>query len=378
VSVQRLAPGDLVRVPVGQAFPADALLVEGSTRADESLLTGESVPVVKPAGAAVVAGSINLGAPVVVQVQRVGGDTRLEGIVALMRDAMSQRPSLTRAADRWAPPFLWAVLVLAAGCSRGMEPDRPQPRRVGGRVGADRHLPLRVVAGGAVGPAVGHQRAGPPRRAAAAAGCAGDTDQVQRVYFDKTGTVTDATLQYTGLQRLDGQPAGPADAASLARAAALAGWSQHPLSQALVAAAGDATAADPWRDVQEVPGQGLQALDAQGRCWRLGRAAFVQPGLVPAAVEGDGRAATWWGADGQASHRFDFDEALRPDALATVAALRQHGLQVVLLSGDQPARAARMGRRLGGGHGDRRRHAREQAGRGGRRPGPGPESGDGG
>ena len=109
----------------------------------------------------------------------------------------------------------------------------------------------------------------------------------------------------------------------------------------------DATAADPWRDVQEVPGQGLQALDAQGRFWRLGRAAFVQPGLAAAAVEGEGRATTWWGADGQASHRFDFDEALRPDALATVAALRQRGLQVVLLSGDQPARAARMGWRLG-------------------------------
>ena len=347
VSVQRLAPGDLVRVPVGQAFPADALLVEGSTRADESLLTGESVPVVKPAGAAVVAGSINLGAPVVVQVQRVGGDTRLEGIVALMRDAMSQRPSLTRAADRWAPPFLWAVLLLAAGAAAAWSLIDPS------------HAVWVAVSVLIVTCPCALSLAAPSALLSATSALARrgvllqrldaleTLTQVQRVYFDKTGTVTDATLQYTGLQRLDGQSAGPADAASLARAAALAGWSQHPLSQALVVAAGDATAADPWRDVQEVPGQGLQALDAQGRCWRLGRAAFVQPGLVAAAVEGDGRAATWWGADGQASHRFDFDEALRPDALATVAALRQHGLQVVLLSGDQPARAARMGWRLG-------------------------------
>jgi len=117
ISVQRLVSGDRVRVPVGQAFPADGTLLQGDTRADESLLTGESVPVAKPCGAAVVAGSLNLGAPVLLRVDRVGADTRLESIVALMRDAMSQRPALARAADRWAGPFLWAVLLLAAGAA---------------------------------------------------------------------------------------------------------------------------------------------------------------------------------------------------------------------------------------------------------------------
>ena len=102
VSVQRLVPGDRVRVPLGQGFPADGVVIEGDTRADEALLTGESTPVAKPCGAAVVAGSLNLGAPVVVRVERVGADTRLEGIVALMRGAMSQRLAFARAADRWA------------------------------------------------------------------------------------------------------------------------------------------------------------------------------------------------------------------------------------------------------------------------------------
>ena len=114
VSVMRLAPGDRVRVALGQAFPADGVLVEGSTHADEALLSGESTPVPKVPGDALVAGSVNLGAPVTMQVQRVGADTRHEAIVALMRDAMSQRPSLARVADRWAGPFLWAVLGLAA------------------------------------------------------------------------------------------------------------------------------------------------------------------------------------------------------------------------------------------------------------------------
>ncbi|MBN8494342.1 MAG: cation-translocating P-type ATPase, partial [Burkholderiales bacterium] len=117
VSVMRLAPGDRVRVALGQAFPADGTLEQGATAADESLLTGESTPVPKAAGDALVGGSVNLGAPVTMQVQRVGADTRHEAIVALMRDALSQRPSMARLADRVAGPFLWVVLILAGGAA---------------------------------------------------------------------------------------------------------------------------------------------------------------------------------------------------------------------------------------------------------------------
>jgi P-type Cu2+ transporter len=117
VSVLRLHLGDRVRVPLGQSFPADGVLEAGSTQADEALLSGESSPVDKRPGDAVVAGSTNVGSPVVMQVQRVGGDTRLETIVSMMRSALTQRPSLARLADRWAAPFLWVVLLLAAGAA---------------------------------------------------------------------------------------------------------------------------------------------------------------------------------------------------------------------------------------------------------------------
>ena len=357
VSVQRLVPGDRVRVPVGQAFPADACVLDGSTRADESLLTGESVPVAKPLGASVVAGSINLGAPVLVQVQRVGGDTRLEGIVALMRDAMTQRPSLTRAADRWAAPFLWAVLLLAAGAAAVwsvVDPSRAVWVAVSVLI-VTCPCALSLAAPSALLSAASAlaRRGVLLQRLDALEGLT----TLDRIYLDKTGTVTDAQLQFSGLQRLDGAGAAAAtDPGLLAPAAALAGWSTHPLSQALVAAADARRVADvpAWQSVQEVSGQGLQALDARGRCWRLGRLGFVAPGHADAAGDdpaagvpgAEGRAAVWWGADGQAAVRFDFDEALRPDAIATVAALRQRGLQVVLLSGDRPERAARMGERL--------------------------------
>jgi Cu2+-exporting ATPase len=350
VSVLRLVPGDRVRVPVGQAFPADALVTEGSTSADEALLTGESVPVAKPLGAAVVAGSINLGAPVVVQVQRVGADTRLEAIVALMRDAMSQRPALTRAADRWAAPFLWVVLLLAAGGAAVwsvVEPARAVWVAVSVLI-VTCPCALSLAAPSALLSAASAlaRRGVLLQRLDALEGLT----RLDRIYFDKTGTVTDDRPQYTGLQRLAAHSGGADDAHSLAQAAALAGWSGHPLSQALVAAADAAlvAAVPAWHRVQELPGQGLQAQDTQGRCWRLGRAGFAAPSAAgPDHAGSAGRAAVWFGADGRAALRFDFDEALRPDALASVAALRQRGLQVLLLSGDRPERAERMGATLG-------------------------------
>jgi len=365
VSVQRLAPGDRVRVPVGQAFPADGQVLQGATRADEALLTGESVPVDKPCGSTVVAGSVNLGAPVLVRVDRVGADTRLEGIVALMRDAMTQRPALARAADRWAGPFLWAVLLLAAGAAAVwsvLDPSRAVWVAVAVLI-VTCPCALSLAAPSALlSAASALARRGVLLQRLDALDA---LTQVGRVYLDKTGTVTDERLQLVAVTPL-APGASPADLARWqGRAMALAGWSAHPLSRALAAApalvAGAAAAADAgeaaWREVEELPGLGLQARDADGRCWRLGRAAFAagaggEPdgaGAAAAAADtaDDARAATWLGCDDRLLARFDFDEALRADAREAVDALRARGLEVVLLSGDRPQRAEEMGRRLG-------------------------------
>jgi Cu2+-exporting ATPase len=177
--------------------------------------------------------------------------------------------------------------------------------------------------------------------------------RVRRFYLDKTGTVTDERLQPQTLQRLpalNGSAwAGWNDERLRARAVSLAAWSAHPLSQALQewGAAGDGVV---WRDVHEQAGAGVDARDEAGRQWRLGAAAFV----AGAATAADGALGTdaagpavWLGCDGVALARIAFDETLRPDAVATVAALRAQGLQVVLLSGDRADRAERMGHRLG-------------------------------
>ena len=115
VAVRRLGPGDVIRVLPGEAFPADGVVLQGDTLADESLLTGESRPVPHGPGGAVIAGSHNLASAVLVRVERTGAQTRFAQIVALMDAASTTKPQIAQLADRIAKPFLVAVLVAAGG-----------------------------------------------------------------------------------------------------------------------------------------------------------------------------------------------------------------------------------------------------------------------
>ncbi|MEN9891288.1 MAG: hypothetical protein RLY78_1583 [Pseudomonadota bacterium] len=358
VSVQRLLPGDRVRVPAGQAFAADGVLIEGRTTADESLLSGESLPVAKEPGSTVVAGSLNLGDPVLMRVERVGDDTRLEAIVALMRDALTQRPALARLADRWAGPFLWAVLVLAAGSAAVWSVIDPS-RAVWVAVSV-----LIVTCPCALSLAVPSALLSAARALARHGVLLQRLDaletltRIDRLYLDKTGTVTEDRLSLGEVRLLPDAGEGPAgdasaqrQAALLAQAAALAGWSGHPLSRALAAAA--EPSGTVWSDLREVAGGGLCARDAEGREWRLGSLAHVRPaadGTSPAWAEDDvlqDGPAVWLGREGRPLLHVRFDEVLRDGAAQTVAALQAEGLTLCLLSGDRAARARAMAQRLG-------------------------------
>ncbi len=340
VSARSLQPGDRVRVPVGQAFPADGVLAEGRTEADEALLTGESRSVAKAPGDAVVAGSVNLQAPVLMRVDRVGPDTRYEAIVALMRAARHQRPAMLASADRWAAPFLWTVLLLAAGAAAVwsvVDPTRAVWVAVSVLI-VTCPCALSLAAPSALLSAAGTMgRQGLLlRRLDAIAVLA----SVRTLFIDKTGTLTTGGLRCVDAQRLDGSGATTMRELQ-AVAASLAGWSQHPLACA-VREAFEATGT-VWSDVAEVPGQGLEGIDARGRRWRLGAAAWV--GATPAQRASTLR--TWLGCDDVPMASFDFEEHLRDDAVAAVQALQRDGVQVHLLSGDDPERARRVGAQLG-------------------------------
>ena len=347
VSALRLAPGERVRVALGQAFPADGRLIDGRTQVDEALLSGESTPVAKQPGDTLVAGSTNLGAPVIMQAERVGADTRHEAIVALMREAMSQRPAMARVADRLAGPFLWVVLALAGGAAAVWSVIDPS-RAVWVAVSV-----LIVTCPCALALAV------PAALVAAAGGLARRGVLVQRLdalenmarldrlFIDKTGTLTTQTL---GLQQARVPHANDAlrtPEQALAVAASLARWSRHPLSAALVAAAAHAPER-AWSQVEEVPGQGLAARDAQGLQWRLGSRGWACSfGGAMAAAEADAAAQVWLGAEDGGRASFSFDETLREGAAEAMAELHAMGYRLSLLSGDSPARAQRMAQQLG-------------------------------
>jgi Cu2+-exporting ATPase len=335
ISVQRLQPGDVVRVPLGEAFPADGPLLAGRTQADEALLSGESTPVSKQAGDMLVAGSRNVGGPVRQRVERVGTDTRLERIVALMRQAATQRPEAVRLADRWAAPFLWAVLVLAAGTAAAwslFDPARALPAAV---------AVLIVTCPCALSLAV------PSTLVAAAGGLARRGVLLQRLealdalarfdhlLIDKTGTLTIDQLQLRSVRVAP--HAVLAEPALRAVAAALARWSSHPVAVALQSAA---EAGGDLSEVQEQPGVGLVGRDDAGRRWTLAQVPADAPGWV-------GTARSLLCVDGVPQAAFDLDEVLRPGVSEALARLRSEGVKLTLLSGDARDRVRAVAQRLG-------------------------------
>ena len=349
VALAELRTGDSVRVLRGEAFPADGRIFDGRTEADEALLTGESRPVVKAPGDAVLAGSLNLQSPVSLRVERLGAQTRYEGIVALMRGALTQRPQVLRAADRIAKPFLWGVLLLALGAAAVWSQIDPS-RAVWVMVSV-----LIVTCPCAL------SLAAPSALLAAAGALAKRGVLVQRLdalealvridqlFFDKTGTLTEDRLEVERVEWLLAASSHELGETSLsALVGSLAAQSSHPLSRALAAhASGEATA---WVDVEELPGLGLQATAPGGGRYRLGARAWVEAG-GPSGTAGAAAAPlagseVWFGDEHGALARFEFVEALRPDATATVRALRDAGLNVALLSGDSPARVEALAQRL--------------------------------
>ena len=336
----RLRVGDLVRVCAGQAFPADGLVEGGSSTADEALLSGESRPVPKNVGDAVVAASLNLQAPLRVRVRSVGADTRHAAIVRLMQQAMTQRPATTALADQVAGHFQWVVLLLAGGGAlvwSWIDPSRAVWVAVSVLI-VTCPCALSLAAPAAWAAATGAlARRGVllVRLELLETLCDVDT-----VVLDKTGTLTEDRMSLLDFGLDDGCAAGGDAHRLLAAARSLARHSQHPFSRALADGNGNANAnanAD-WIDVQELPGLGLEAVNAQGHVWRLGAPSWVGARSTDAQLA--------FGRPGQVLW-MRFDEVLRPDAAAAVARLRSQGLQTLLLSGDAVERVGRLAAQAG-------------------------------
>lgn len=350
VAARRLKPGDLIRVLPGEAFPADGTIVAGDTFADEALLTGESRPVARLAGASVLAGSYNLSAPVQVRIDQTGQATRYAQIVALMERASVDKPRLALLADRVAKPFLWFVLLasaMAAAYWWRTDPARAVMAAVAVLiVTCPCALSLATPSAMLTSAGLLARQGVLVRRLQALESLA----TIDTVVFDKTGTLTEARM---GLRSVETRE-GVTSAQALHLASALAQHSLHPLSCALVAAAAGVplplvpgTDTLNMIDVREFPGLGLEGRltassvpGALGQV-RLGSARFCNlenplHDVLQVCLSDE----SGWLA------RFEFDEAIRPDAAEAIAALQQAGVEVQMLSGDRAAAVRRVANAL--------------------------------
>ncbi|WP_440531540.1 heavy metal translocating P-type ATPase [Variovorax sp. YR566] len=348
VAVRRLAAADVVRVRPGEAFPADGVVIEGDTSADEALLTGESRPVPRPRGDRVLAGSHNLSAVVSVRIESVGEGTRFAQIVRLMESAASRKPRLALLADRVARPFLVAVLASAAMAAVFWWHTDPGKALM---VAVAVLIVTCPCALSLATPAAMLASAGALARGGVLTSNLQALEalaSVDTVVFDKTGTLTGDIPRLERIYCRQGLRPGDA----LEMAAALAAQSLHPVAQALVNAWNAQFRSPPGWTVEqatEAAGLGLEGLlrraharTGTGQRARLGSSSFCSVN----ALEVD--AAQVHLADEQGwVASFVLAEELRADAAVAVAALRAQGLTVRLLSGDRDSAAKEIAARCG-------------------------------
>ena len=344
VSIRKLVVGDVIEVLPGQAFAGDGVLIAGHSEVDEALLTGESRPLTRGVGDAVIAGSHNLSGRVLVRITQVGAATRFAQIVNLMESASVTKPQVAVLADRWAKPFLWGVLIAASASAWYGWQQSPA------------HAVMVAVSVLVVTCPCALSLATPAAMLAAAGALARGGVLVRRlsalqrltevdtVIFDKTGTLTRDDFTVSSIHVRDG--VSPQQAVFLA--SVLARQSIHPVSRALVAYARQTMPAQDavleLQGFEEKSGQGLQARlqrDGQTLDLRLGSAAFCgAPALSSDQLQVSLADAQGWMAT------FELNEALREDAAAIVKSLQDKGLDVRILSGDGVAAVQRVARAL--------------------------------
>ncbi|WP_442922748.1 heavy metal translocating P-type ATPase [Microbacterium sp. Leaf151] len=344
-----LLVGDVVVVRPGGRVPADGRIVQGSASMDESMITGESRPVRRSDGDQVIAGTVATDSGVRVEVTAVGADTALAGIQKLVTDAQNSSSRAQRLADRAAGWLFWFALGAAAITAivwtlLGL-PDDAVVRTITVLVIACPH---------ALGLAIPLVVSIATERAARAGVLVKDRlalesmRTVDAVLFDKTGTLTKGTPAVTAID-----PAGGIDADELlALAAAAEADSEHPLARAIVNAAKEKHLTVPGsRDFESSPAVGVRAL-VDGRTVQVGGPYLLeQEGAVELPVADEWRAE---GAiilhvlvDGTVAGALRLADEIRPESRAAVAALRERGVQVVMITGDAEAVAASVAGELG-------------------------------
>ena len=344
--------GDLLLIRPGSKVPADAVVEEGESEVDESMVTGESMPVSKGPGLELIGASINKNGTLRARAQRVGSDTALAQIVKLVQEAQNSKAPGQQLADRAAfwlvlvalvggastfgvwlavgasiqTAILFAITVVVVTCPDALGLATPTAIMVGSGLGATRGILF--------------------KNAVALESAA----RVQAVVMDKTGTLTRGEPEVVEVVN------GSLPEAELLRLAAVVEKeSEHPLALAVVKRAGDSTVSSvPATDFINVPGQGAIATVERHRVVvgnrRLMEREGVDLGPLDEALtrmSSEGRTVVIAGVDGKAAGLFAIADAPRPTSKQAVASLKSAGVEVVMLTGDNQATAQRIGSELG-------------------------------
>ena len=390
-----VAVGDRMKVRPGEQIPTDGVVVDGQSAVDESMVTGESVPVEKGEGDEVVGSTINENGVLTVEATKVGSDTALQQIVQTVKAAQSRQPEIQNVADRISAYFvpivianalLWGsiwflVPEMLAGFVDTLplwEPVAGGPAIVGGGVSVFEFavvvfasavliacpcaLGLATPAATMVGTTLGAQN-GVLFKGGDILERARDVDTV---VFDKTGTLTEGEMELTDVVAVDGDAA-VADGGQLTErerldenellrlAASAEQGSEHPLARAIVEGAADrGLELDDATGFENVPGHGIRAT-VDGREVLVGNRRLLQNNGIdtnPAAetmeaLEGEGKTAMLVGVDGELAGVVADADTIKPSAKTAVTALQERAVDVMLLTGDNERTARAVAENVG-------------------------------
>jgi Cu+-exporting ATPase len=353
VPLEDIHPGDCVRVRPGEKVPVDGIVVSGSSSVDESMLTGEPLPVMRETGDEVIGATINGPGTMVVRATHVGRDAVLGQIVRMVREAQGSKAPIQRLADRVTEWFVPLVIALAAVTFLAWWVLGPEPALTFALVSSISVLIIACpCAMGLATPTavmVGTGRAaeaGVLIRGGAALESAGSVDTV---IFDKTGTLTAGRPTVSDVRAASGHESDDV----LALAGSAERGSEHPLAAAVLAEAQarglELAAAD---DFAAVTGRGVRA-DIEGRVVLVGSRAFLESSDVSTGLDAlDATASTphttaYVALDGVAVGAIDIADEIKPTAIEAVSELRDRGLEVHLLSGDTTTAAQAVAEAVG-------------------------------
>ena len=355
VPLDEICPGDRLRVRPGESVPVDGVVTEGSAALDESMITGEPLPVEKGPGDPLTGGTLNKSGSLVMQAERVGAETTLARIVALVAKAQRSRAPIQALADRVAGVFVPAVVAVAVLAAIGWVAAGPSPALAYALSAAVSVLIIACPC--ALGLATPMSIMVAAGRGAQVGVLVRDAEALERLakadllVVDKTGTLTEGRPTVT-----DVVPMGPADRERLlALAAALERSTQHPLAEAVIEAA--ETAGAPYLEasaVESVAGRGVHGQVA-GHAVALGNTAMMRTlGIAlgdhlgrTAELEDAGKTAMFVAVDGVLSGVIGVADRVRETAPEAMRALEAMNLRVVMATGDSPRVAGIVAGALG-------------------------------